>query len=68
MAKDSEHVNYLLRNIEKTLWKQVKARAALEGREIREVIIESLKTYVKKDDLFESWREPRKKSKKEGIN
>jgi len=46
MAKDDEHTDYLLRNVEDSLWRQVKARAALEGKDMREVIIEALKNYV----------------------
>jgi plasmid stability protein len=45
MAKQ-EHTDYLLRNVEDSLWRQVKARAALEGKDVREVIIEALKGYV----------------------
>lgn len=46
MAKDDEHTDYLLRNVEDSLWRQVKARAALEGKDVREVIIEALESYV----------------------
>ena len=40
------YTDYLLRNVENSLWRQVKARAALEGKDVREVIIEALKNYV----------------------
>ena len=40
------HTSYLLRNVENGLWRHVKARAALEGKDVREVIIEALKNYV----------------------
>ncbi len=45
MAKEN-CIDYFLRNVEDPLWRQVKARAALEGRDVRDVIIESLKRYV----------------------
>ena len=45
MAKEN-CTDYFLRNVENALWRQVKARAALEGRDVRDVIIESLKKYV----------------------
>ena len=32
--------------MENALWRQVKARAALEGRDVRDVILEALKNYV----------------------
>jgi hypothetical protein len=46
MAEEG-HTDYFLRNVENSLWRQVKARAALEGKDIREVIIEALENYVK---------------------
>ena len=45
MAKEN-CTDYFLRNVENALWRQVKARAALEGRDVRDVIIEALKSYV----------------------
>ena len=45
MAQEG-HTDYLLRNVEDGLWRQVKARAALEGKDMREVIIEALREYV----------------------
>ncbi len=45
MAKEN-CIDYFLRNVEDPLWRQVKARAALEGRDVRDVIIEALKNYV----------------------
>ena len=45
MAEEG-YTDYFLRNVENSLWRQVKARAALEGKDIREVIIEALKNYV----------------------
>ena len=45
MAKEN-CIDYFLRNVEDPIWRQVKARAALEGRDVRDVIIEALKNYV----------------------
>jgi hypothetical protein len=45
MAKEG-HTDYLLRNVEDQLWRQVRARAILEGKDVREVILEALKNYV----------------------
>jgi len=45
MAKEN-CTDYFLRNVENALWRQVKARAALEGRDVRDVILEALKNYV----------------------
>jgi hypothetical protein len=45
MAKEG-YTDYLLRNVENQLWRQVRARAILEGKDVREVIIEALKNYV----------------------
>jgi len=38
--------DYILRDIDKKLWKQFKERAAVEGRSLRWVIIEMIKHYV----------------------
>ena len=40
-------MNYLLRNIDPQLWRTVKAKAAMQGESIREVIQKALKAYVK---------------------
>ena len=45
MAQEG-HTDYFLRSVEDSLWRQVKARAALEGKDMREVIIEALREYV----------------------
>jgi len=45
MAKEG-HTDYLLRNVENGLWRQIRARAILEGKDVREVIIETLKIFV----------------------
>ncbi len=45
MAKEG-HVDYLLRNVEESLWRQVKSKAALGGIEVRKVIIEVLQNYI----------------------
>lgn len=45
MAKEN-HTDYLLRNVENGLWRQVRAMAALEGKDVREVIIDALENYV----------------------
>jgi hypothetical protein len=45
MAKEG-HTDYLLRNVENGLWRQIRARAILEGKDVREVIIETLKVFV----------------------
>lgn len=39
--------NYVLRNIDPELWRQVKTRAASEGRSVRFVLIEFLKAYTR---------------------
>ena len=45
MAKEG-HTDYLLRNVEDMLWRQVRATAILQGKDVREVIIEALRDYV----------------------
>lgn len=49
MAKKSESVtgDYLLRGIDLTLWRQMKAKAALEGLTIRVVIEEAIRMWLK---------------------
>jgi len=49
MAAKQGCLHYLLRNVEDSLWRRVKARAALEGRDVREVIIEALETFGMED-------------------
>jgi hypothetical protein len=38
--------DYLIRDIDKKLWKQFKERAAKEGRSLRWVLLEFIKSYV----------------------
>lgn len=38
---------YILRDIPADLWRQVKAKAALEGASMREVVLRLLREYVK---------------------
>jgi plasmid stability protein len=40
-------ISYIIRNIPADLWRQVKARAALEGVSVREVILRMLKDYTR---------------------
>jgi hypothetical protein len=42
-----KQVDYALRAVDAELWKNVKARAAQEGRSIRFVLIELLKVYAR---------------------
>jgi hypothetical protein len=39
-------VDYIIRDVDKKLWKQFKDRAASEGRSLRWVILEMIKYYV----------------------
>lgn len=38
--------DYILRNIDPSLWKKFKARAASEGRSLRWLLIELIKKYI----------------------
>ena len=40
-------MSYLLRNIDPQLWRTVKAKAAMQGESIRDVITRALQAYVK---------------------
>ena len=60
MAKEN-CTDYFLRNVENALWRQVKARAALEGRDVRDVIIEALKSYVAAGTDTEGGKKGKKK-------
>ena len=39
-------MNYLIRNIDRLLWSRVRARAVLEGKSVREVILDALRLYA----------------------
>jgi hypothetical protein len=39
-------INYVIRNIDPELWKEVKAQVATEGRSIRFVLLALLKVYA----------------------
>lgn len=39
--------NYLLRDVDPDLWRKLKAKAALKGESIRDVITRALVAYVK---------------------
>lgn len=39
-------MNYLLRDIDPDLWRTFKARAAFDGRSLRDVMLEGVSTYA----------------------
>ncbi|HSB03779.1 MAG TPA: hypothetical protein VLK23_01200 [Thermodesulfobacteriota bacterium] len=55
--------DYFLRNVENALWRQVKARAALEGRDVRDVILEALRNYVAAGIDIEGGKKGKKKER-----
>ena len=55
-------MDYILRDIDIELWSKVKAKATLERKTMREVILESLKWYI--TPLEDSTSDRRKKGKK----
>ena len=45
--KRTNVADYILRNIDPKLWKQLKARASKEGRSIRWLLLEFIQRYIK---------------------
>lgn len=42
-------MTYLLRDVPDDLWRKVKAKAALKGESIRDVLVRALETYEKRN-------------------
>jgi len=59
-------MDYILRNIDIELWSKVKAKATLERKTMREVILESLKWYVTPVETG-ARSDKKKKGGKEGL-
>jgi plasmid stability protein len=38
-------ISYLLRNVDESVWRAAKARAAIEGRPMREILIDAIREY-----------------------
>ena len=53
---------YLLRDIDRDLWRQARSRAVLEGKTIREIILEKLAEYAPTGGFID--RPKRKRRKK----
>lgn len=45
-----EHMNTTLRNLDETLYRRLKARAALEGRTIGELVNDAIRAYCSRPD------------------
>ncbi len=46
MGKKEGTTDYILRGIPSDFWKQVRAKALIEGRQLKDIIIEGLKDFL----------------------
>jgi hypothetical protein len=64
--KERQAMDYILRDIDVTLWAQAKQKATLERKSMREVLFEGLKWYVTPEEVPAKVGKEGKKKKRAG--
>jgi hypothetical protein len=66
IGKGVNRMDYILRDIDINLWAQVKQKATIERKSMREVLFEGLKLYLQPPPPASAPDKPKRKSKKSG--
>jgi hypothetical protein len=64
MTKREKGVTYLLRDVDRTIWRRARSRAVLEGRSMRDVIVDLLDKWAYDGGIVGLGEKPKSKRTK----